>query len=486
MKRANLVWVVAVVVIFGSGAVLAGVPEELKIAAVETVENNGPLVREIGRTLWQYSETALKEHRSAEFLIDKLQAAGFRVASGVADMPTAFVGVYGNGHPVIGILAEYDALPGVGNDIVPERRSREDGITAGHGCGHNLFAAASVGAAISLKQLMESEGLAGTVKLFGTPAEETVVGKVYMVKAGVFDGLDAVIDWHPGTETQVRNQSGRAMNSFEIEFFGQAAHGAADPWNGRSALDAVELLNYGVNMMREHVKPTARIHYVIPDGGDAPNVVPEYARVWYYVRDVNRDQVEKLYGRVLKIAEGAALSTGTTHKVRLLTGVHEYLLNRSLQEAVQANMEWIGPVQFTAEEQQFARSLQKYLEVEEEGYDADLKPLNAGVDPTKGGSTDAAEVSYTVPTVAFRMTTAAAGIPWHSWAATACHGTSAGGHAALVAAKVIAATGVDLLTRPELVKAAKADFEKATQGNPYRSPVPEDQKPLLPAKETTD
>ena len=245
---------------------------------------------------------------------DALEEAGFSIESGVAGMPTAFVATYGSGRPVIGVLAEYDALPGVGNAPVPEREPREDGVTSGHGCGHNLFGAASVAGAIALKRMMEDQGIEGTIKLFGTPAEETVVGKVYMAKAGVFDGLDAVIDWHPGTETEVKNQKGRAMNNFEVEFFGQAAHAAADPWNGRSALDAVEMMNYGANLLREHVMPTTRIHYVIPNAGQAPNVVPEYAKVWYYVRDIDRESVEKHYDRLLKIAEGAALATNTEHK----------------------------------------------------------------------------------------------------------------------------------------------------------------------------
>lgn len=273
--------------------------------------------------LWEYSELPLRETRSAGFLIGKLEEAGFDIEINLADMPTAFVATYGGGSPVIGILAEYDALPGVGNEPVSERKARTDGVTSGHGCGHNLFGAASVGGAIALKALMGKNSLKGTLKLFGTPAEETVVGKVYMAKAGIFEGLDAVIEWHPGDDNEVRNQTGRAMNGFEVEFFGQAAHGSADPWNGRSALDAVELMNYGANLMREHIKPTARIHYVIPRAGEAPNVVPEYAKVWYYVRDINLTEVNKHYARILKIAEGAALATETTHKVHLITAVHE-------------------------------------------------------------------------------------------------------------------------------------------------------------------
>lgn len=452
----------------------------LKGEAIKQVDRVSALISEISSELWNWSELALKEERSAKYLAAKLEQEGFSLETGVADMPTAFVATFGSGAPVIGILAEFDALPGVGNTVVPGREKRNDGVTSGQGCGHNLFAAASVGSAIALKRLMEEKQLSGTIKLFGTPAEETVVGKVYMVKAGVFDGLDAALDWHPGLETKVRNDPGRAMNNFEVEFFGQAAHASADPWNGRSALDAVELMNYGVNLMREHVKPSTRIHYVIPNGGEAPNVVPEYAKVWYYVRDINREEVGGYYSRILKIAEGAALGTGTTHKVKLITGVHEYLLNRPLQEAMYENMKLVGPVSFDEEEQSFAKELQKSLDLEQKGYVTEIKALASELEPASGGSTDVAEVSYVAPTAGFSVTTAAEGIPWHSWATTACHGTKAVHKAAVVAAKILATTGVDILTRPDLLTEMRAAFEEATKDKPYESPVPQDQKPTLP------
>ncbi len=437
-------------------------------------------IRRISMELWKLSETGLKERRSSELLMEYLERQGFRVERDVAGMPTAFIASYGSGRPIIGILAEYDALPGVGNQPVPRRAPRDDGVTSGHGCGHNLFAAGSVAAAVAIRRVMEKHGLAGTVRLYGTPAEETLIGKVYMAKEGVFDDLDAALEWHPSTKTKVRNQPGRAMNNFEVEFFGQAAHAAADPWNGRSALDAVEMMDYGVNLMREHVKPTARIHYVIPNGGEAPNVVPEYAKVWYYVRDVDRPAVEGEYDWILKIAEGAALATRTTHKVHLIAGVHEYNLNRPLQEAMQKNLEAVGPPRFTDEEQTFAKKLQEFLKVETKGFDTKLYPLKPEPEPVEGGSTDVAEVSYIVPTVGLQVTTAAADIPWHSWATTACHGTEAGVKGAVVAAKVLGLTGIDLLTDAALREKAKAFFLEKTGGKPYESPIPKDQKPPLP------
>ncbi len=469
----------AMLSLFKPQLIFAQETDVLKQKVIEQVDSIEPMIEEVAIKLWEYSETALQETQSVNLLINKLSEAGFSIETNVAGMPTAFVATYGSGTPVIGILAEYDALPGVGNQPVPERKPRADGVTSGHGCGHNVFAAASTGGAIALKILMEENNLKGTLKLFGSPAEETVVGKVYMAKAGVFNGLDAVIDWHPSTENEVRNQTGRAMNSFEVEFFGQAAHGSADPWNGRSALDAVELMNYGVNLMREHIKPTARIHYVIPNAGEAPNVVPEYAKVWYFVRDINRIEVQKYYERILKIAEAAALATETTHKVHLITGVHEYLLNRPLQEALQKNLELVGAPQFTEEEQEFARSLQRFVNKEEKGFNEKIKALPDKPGEVKGGSTDVAEVSWIVPTAGFRVTTAAEDIPWHSWATTACHGIRASRKGAVVAAKVIAATGIDLFTNRTLLKEAKSFFLKAKDGKTYQSPIPVEQKPPI-------
>ena len=277
----------------------------IKKQALSEVDGLEEQINNVSQMLWDYSETALKEQKSAKLLIDILEKEGFTIEKDVSGMPTAFVATYGSGSPAIGILAEYDALPGVGNAPVPYKAPRKDGLSSGQGCGHNLFGSACINAAIAIKRTMDKNNLKGTIKLFGTPAEETVVGKVYMAKDGVFDGMDAIIEWHPSDDTSVGYQRSIALNNFEVEFFGQSAHGALDPWNGRSALDAVEMMNYGVNLMREHIYPTTRIHYVIPNAGEAPNVVPDYAKVWYYVRDTSRSNVEKYYQRILNIAEGA-------------------------------------------------------------------------------------------------------------------------------------------------------------------------------------
>lgn len=455
-------------------------PPAARAAALEAAEELRPEIHRMATALWEHAEIALEEDESADLLAGILEAEGFTVERGVAGMPTAFVATYGSGRPIVGILAEYDALPGVGNAAVPRREPRADGVPSGHGCGHNLFGAASVASALAVQRAMAEHALPGTVRLYGTPAEETLVGKVYMAREGLFDDLDAALEWHPSIDTEVRNQRGRAMNNFTVEFFGQAAHGSMDPWNGRSALDAVELMNHGVNMMREHIRPTARIHYVIPGGGEAPNVVPEHARAWYFVRDEDRESVNAHYDWILDIAEGAALATRTEHEVTLVTAVHEYLLNRPLQEALQANLERVGGPELTAEDHAFARELQRSLEIEEAGYDTEVEPLADEPGPVEGGSTDVAEVSWITPTAGFSVTTAAAGIPWHSWAATACHGTEAAVEGAVVAAKVLAATGAELMTDAELREAARAHFEEASGGAAYVSPIPEGQPPPLP------
>lgn len=475
-KLLTIVWVILLVV---NNLPAQSISDQKKLA----IEKAGMLSSDIhscSTTLWELSETALKEDESATFLKQILQNNGFSVDSGVAGMPTAFVGTYGSGEPVIGVLAEYDALPGVGNAPVPYREMRSDGINTGHGCGHNLFASASVYGAIAAKQVMEERGIEGTVKIFGTPAEETLVGKVYMAKAGLFDGLDAAIHWHPSTTTEVQNSSSLAMNNFEVEYFGQAAHGAIDPWNGRSALDAVELMNYGVNQMREHIRPTGRIHYVIQNGGEAPNVVPEYAKVWYFVRDVNRDQVESYYQRILQIAEASALATETEHEVFLTTGVHEMLLNRTLIEAMDKNMRTVGPPDFTDEEQEFARTLQENLGKDPAGFSSDVEALADNLLPPSGGSTDVAEVSHIVPTVGFGVASAPLDVPWHSWATTASHNTSGGKKSAVIAAKVIAMSSIELLLDEELLQEAWAEFHDHAGDEPYASPIPEDQAPPLP------
>ncbi|MDP2498469.1 MAG: amidohydrolase [Candidatus Palauibacterales bacterium] len=448
-------------------------------AAIDEVEALGGTVHDMSMTLWEYAETALEEQQSSDHLVRHLEEAGFEVEEGVAGMPTAFVAEWtrGSGGPKVGILAEYDALPGVGNAPVPERQPREDGVASGHGCGHNLFGAGSVTAGIALKRTMEEQGIDGTVRVYGTPAEETLIGKVYMAREGLFDDLDAALVWHPSTDTGVSNSTSLAMNNFRVSFSGQAAHGASDPWNGRSALDAVELTTHGINLMREHVRPTARIHYVVENGGDVPNVVPEQAGIWGFVRDTARSSVDAHYEWIENIARGAARGTRTEAEVTMVTGVHATLLNRPLQEAVQANLERVGTPDYPQSFHRFAEEMQAGLEIEQEGLDTEIEPLEDEPGAGGGGSTDVAEVSRITPTVSFSVTSAPAGVPWHSWATSAAHGRDGAVLAAETAAKVMAATGADLLTSPELREEARSFFEEAMGDEEYESPLPPGQEP---------
>lgn len=453
----------------------------LKKEAFSWLDTNMAELAKINEKIWSYAEVAMEEYESAELLASYLEKKGFKVTRGVASMPTAFVAVYGSGEPVIGILAEYDALPGLSQKPVPSKQPVEEG-KPGHGCGHNIFGTASTAAAVAMKEVIEKQKLSGTIKLFGCPAEETVVGKVFMARDGVFDGLSCCIQWHPSSVNGVSLGSSNALNQFEVEFFGKTAHAAGDPWHARSALDAIELTNIGLNYLREHLKPTARIHYVILDGGGAPNVVPDYARAWYYVRDINRESAEKDYERVLKIIEGAAKMTETTYKIRFISGVHEMLSNRPGNEIVYSNLLLVGPPQFTEEEQAYAKEIQKNLGIEEKGLKKEIEPFKLPRRSWGGGSTDVAEVSWLTPTTSLGVAFKPEGTPGHHWAAVACGGMSIGHKAMITAAKVMAASGIDFLTNPGIIKKMRAEWMERKEGKEYKSPLPVDLEPPVKTK----
>jgi aminobenzoyl-glutamate utilization protein B len=431
---------------------------------------------EVNDKIGRFAEVAMEEYKSSELLASYLEENGFDVTRGVAGMPTAFVAVYGSGEPAIGILAEYDALPGLSQQPVPYKKPVQEG-KPGHGCGHNVFGTASTAAAVAVKEVMEKSNIGGTVKLFGCPAEETVVGKVFMAREGVFDGLSCCIQWHPSSVNSVSLGSSNAMNQFEVEWVGKTAHAAGDPWHGRSALDAVELTNVGLNYLREHLKPTARIHYVIKQGGGAPNVVPDYARAWYYVRDIDREDVEKDYQRVLKIIEAAAMMTETSYKVHFISGVHEMLANRKGNEVVYSNLLLVGAPEFSQEEQEFAKEIQKNLGIDEEGLKATIEPLRLPERSCGSGSTDVAEVSWLTPTTSLGVAFKPMGTPGHHWSAVACGQMSIGHKAVITAAKVMAASGLDFLDHPEIIKEMREEWMKRKEGKEYKSPLPPDVKP---------
>lgn len=432
--------------------------ETLKNQSINDIQANYMLYKTTALKIWEHAELGYKEQKSSALLQQLLKENGFTIQAGVADIPTAFVATYGSGSPVIGILGEYDALPGLSQQAIPEKMPIA-GNAAGHGCGHHLFGTASVAAGIQIKKLIEQKKIAGTIKVFGCPAEEGGSGKVYMVRAGLFNDVDVAIHWHPGDGNSVTMTSALANKSAKFKFKGLSAHAAGAPDRGRSALDGVEAMNYMVNMMREHVPQETRIHYVITQGGKAPNVVPDFAEVYYYVRHPKKDAVKAIFDRVVKAANAAAMGTETTVEYEMIGGTHDLLLNRELAIAMQSNLEKVGGVKYTESEKEFAKKIQA-------SFTYNVPPI-ATADSIRGikietdaggGSTDVGDVSYAVPTVGLRAATWVPGTPAHSWQAVASGGTEIGTKGMMVAAKTMALTAIDLFTKPEIIKKAKQEF----------------------------
>jgi aminobenzoyl-glutamate utilization protein B len=419
--------------------------------------------------IWDFAEVGYKEVKSSALHVQHLKEAGFTVETGVAGIPTAFVATYGSGQPSIGILAEYDALPGITQNAVAEK-SPAAGKNAGHACGHHLFGTASVSAGIAIKELIAAGKLKGTIKVYGCPAEEGGSGKVFLVRAGLFNDLDAVIHWHPDDVNAVSTTSALANKSAKFKFYGISAHAAAAPDQGRSALDAVEAMDNMVNMMREHIPQETRIHYVITNGGKAPNVIPDFAEVYYYVRHPKRKDVVEIFDRVVKAAEGAALGTGTTMKYDIIGGTHDLLINKTLAEVMQTNLEKVGGVNYTEDEKVFAKKLQPTfigapVAVETA---ATVRPLSY-ISEGNSGSTDVGDVSYTKPTVGLRGATWVPGTPAHSWQAIASGGTEIGTKGMLVASKTMALTAIDLMTNPAIIQKANEEFKTSIGDYKYKA-----------------
>ena len=445
----------------------------------QAVEQATPTIKRIANEVWQLAELSLQEVKSAQLIMDILQEQGFTITSrGTAGVPTAFIAEYGSGTPMLGLLAEYDALPGLGNEPVPYREPRKDQVASGHGCGHNLLGAGCIGAAIALKNVVTEQKIPGTIRVYGCAAEETEGAKVYMARAGLFKDLDAALHWHPGSSAQVSSFRSTAVNQLKIEFFGKSAHAGGSPWLGRSAVHAAELFAHGINLMREHVEPTARLHYIYETAGLAPNVVPDYARLCLYIRDCDRAHVEAATAWAKQVAEGAALATQTTAKALVYTGLYDLLPNTPLAARMQAHLERIGVSAYSEEEQAFAREIQQNFGVEPRGMTAKTERL---IDENilQGFSTDVGDVSWNVPTMGCGMPTMPIGVNVHTWAATACHGMSIGLKGAMQAARALAWTGIDIMTDAELRQAARADFERRVSGQPYVSPLPPEMKQPL-------
>ncbi len=447
---------------------------KLKKELLNSLEQKSSALISVSDNIWEAAEVAFREEKSAEYLIQYAEANGLNVEKGLAGMPTAFTATYGEGKPVIGIIGEFDALPGLSQTTVPYKNELVAG-GAGHGCGHNLFGTASLGAAVAIKELIEKGDLKGTVKFFGTPAEEKFFGKLWMIREGVFDDVDICMDWHPGDNTEANVQPSLALVDFMVEFTGQAAHASADPWNARSASDALELYTSGINAYREHVRPSVRMHYHIQDAGQVVNVVPDYSRIWVRVRDITKEGLQPVYDQVRKMAGGAAIMANVDHKVSLISGIHDLLPNRTGGAAMQKNLEVLGDIEYTQEEIDFAIEMQKANGKPTLGIDGKIRPLRETLESPGGGSTDVGDVSYNVPVVSLAATTAPKGVPWHSWSVVASSGMSIGHKGMMHAAKALGMTMIDIFRDKKLREEIKKEFDERIgeyEYDPYLNPGP--------------
>jgi len=443
-----------------------------KKAIIASVEKHQQELINLSDSVWAYAEIAMKETRSSKILADYAEKQGFKVTRNAANIPTAFVAEYGSGLPIIGVLGEFDALPGLSQKSLPERETLTPGAP-GHGCGHNMFGAGSMGAALAIKELIAAGKLKGTIRFYGTPAEEDLAGKVYMARAGLFNDLDICLDWHPDYENKANMQSSQAVTDYTISFKGKSAHAASDPWNGRSALDAAELFNVGINFLREHVKPSVRMHYVYKEAGNVPNVIPDRASVWLWIRDSKRSGVAEVSERMKDIAKGAALMAGVEYEIKLNNGLYELLINETGAKVLQKNMELVGPVTYTKEEMDFADKIMKAYGQEAKGISGSIKPLETTREDPVGGSTDVGDVSYIVPEITLLATTAPYESPWHSWVVVACGGMSIGHKGMLFASKSLGTTMVDLFENEQLRKQIKDEFIKRKGKEVWKAMLPD-------------
>ena len=438
--------------------------QKSKPEALKSIDTKADRYGEIALQIWDWAELGYQEEKSSALLQQTLSDAGFTVKEGIAEIPTAFMAEYGEGSPIIGILGEFDALPGLSQQAIPEKKSA--GGSAGHACGHHLFGTASAGAAIAVKDWMKATGQKGTIRFYGCPAEEGGGAKVYMSREGVFNDVDVALHWHPSSQNAANAAAALANISAKFRFHGVSAHAAGAPQMGRSALDGVEAMNVMVNMMREHIPQEARIHYVITDGGKAPNVVPDFAEVYYYARHNRRDIVRDIFNRIVKAGEGAALGTGTTMEYEIVNGVHELLPNLVLQKLVHENLSTIGGISYSSEEKAFAEKIAMSLG-QKKLNEATAKEVQPFRETARAyGSTDVGDVSFVVPTVGFGTATWVPGTPAHSWQAVAAGGTTIGKKGMIVAAKTLTATAIDLFSDHSLIKAAKAEFNER-RGNDF-------------------
>jgi len=441
---------------------------------ITSIQSKEASYDKIAHQIWEYAEPGYQEVKSSALLQEQLKSAGFEVKAGVADIPTAFVASYGSGQPVIAMLAESDTLPGLSNIAAPEQKAIIAG-GSGHGCGHNLLGTASLASAIAVKDWLKSSGMKGTIRLYGCPAEEGGSGKVYLVRAGLFDDVNAVLSWHPGNENSASITPWMANKSTKFRFYGVASHASAAPEKGRSALDAVEAMDNMVNMMREHIPSDTRIHYVITHGGEAPNVVPAFAEVYYYVRNPQMQMVKEIWDRVVKAAEGAALGTGTRMDYEVIGGTYNMLSNVTLSKVMDSNLRLVQGFKYSAEEKLFAEKIQSTLigfapKTSTEEATATVQPFTISTDASGGASSDVGDVSWKTPTAGIITATFVPGSGGHSWQNVAAASGSIGEKGMLVAAKAMALSAYDLYKNPALVQQANKELaDKRGTGFKYEA-----------------
>lgn len=477
MRRVAVLGIIVAMVGSSAGAAeMTALQKEL----VKQLDALQPELVAANQDIWNFAELGLEEHRSAARLTGLLKKGGFKVREGVSNMPTAFVAEYGSGKPIIGILAEYDALPELSQQAAGKREPVA-GRANGHGCGHSALGTAAVGAALAIKAIYEKQGLKGTIRVYGTPAEETLIGKVYMTLDGQFNDLDACLHWHPGAQNKLWYGSSKALISAKYTFSGLPAHASGSPERGRSALDAVELMNVGTNYMREHVKENSRIHYVITNGGGQPNVVPATAQVWYFVRANSHNDCEANFDWITEIAEGAAKMTRTKMALQIDTDCHEIIPNLPISRVIHRNFTLVGPPKFDEADLNLAKQLQAPLRAdfglkETKALNDTIQELPDKLPAPDGGSTDVGDVSWHVPTSGFGTVCFPAGSPGHSWQNVAAIGSPIGHKGMMVAAKVLALSAVDLLQDAPALKDAKADFDQRMKALKYTTRIPQGQK----------
>ena len=483
MYLARVLWLVLMVASTGLAAHLARADDDL----LAYLDRHEATYDALARALWELAELGYLETESSGKLQARLREEGFDIQAGVAGMPTAFVATWGKGEPVIAILAEFDALPGISQAAEPVRKI-VPGKSSGHACGHHLFGAGATAAAVAVRHWLArnkagGKSIPGTIRLYGTPAEEGGSGKVYMVRAGLFDDVDTVLHWHPSDRNSANAETTLANKSARFRFSGVSSHAAAAPERGRSALDGVEAMNFMVNMLREHIPQTSRIHYVITRGGEAPNVVPDDAEVYYYVRHPDAIRLMGIWERVLSIARAAALGTGTTVAVEVMHGNHSMLPNEVLARVMHGNLTRVGGVTWTDAERQFAETIKESLDMQSADIEADLLGMESMIQPLAlrpgMGSTDVGDVSWVVPTAGLRTATWVPGTSAHSWQAIAAGGMSIGTRGMQVAARVLALTARDLFLDPALIADGKAELELRRGANFSYRPLLGDRSPPL-------